>query len=105
MKAIESLSHAGDNILSKFRDYSPAKKAAAVAGASMLGLAGAYVLDVWTLGTAAAWLHGAAVKFNSYSLFATAAQKAAAAHAYDSVGLVLAPPAAFKPPARYPLSG
>ena len=86
MKTIESLSHVSDNILSRFRDFSPAGKAAAIAGASLLGLAGAYVLDVWTLGTAAAWLHGAAVKFNGYSLFATAAQKAAAAHAYDSVG-------------------
>ncbi|OAT86809.1 type IV secretory system conjugative DNA transfer family protein [Desulfotomaculum copahuensis] len=55
--------------------------------AAGLGLAGAYiVLSVWLLGTAAAWLHGAAVRFNNYSLFATAAQKGAAAHAYDSVG-------------------
>ncbi|HHW44652.1 MAG TPA: type IV secretory system conjugative DNA transfer family protein [Desulfotomaculum sp.] len=85
MKAIETLSHAGDNILSRFRDFSPARKAAAVAGASALGLAGAYVLDVWTLGTAAAWLHGLGTWLKGQSIFATSAEKAAAAHAFDAV--------------------
>ncbi|NPV73351.1 MAG: type IV secretory system conjugative DNA transfer family protein [Pelotomaculum sp.] len=50
-----------------------------------LGLAGLYVADVWVLGTAAAALQGAGTWIEGHSVFATAAQKAASARAFDHV--------------------
>ncbi|MDK2888538.1 MAG: hypothetical protein PWP72_1416 [Thermoanaerobacter sp.] len=50
-----------------------------------LGLITLFVLDVWILGTAAAWLHGLGTWLKGQSIFATPAEKAAAARAFESV--------------------
>ncbi|WP_242656295.1 hypothetical protein [Desulfofundulus thermosubterraneus] len=50
-----------------------------------LGLITLFILDVWILGTAAAWLHGFGTWLKGQPLFATPAEKAAAAHAFESV--------------------
>lgn len=55
-------------------------------GLALLGVAAFFILDVWLLGTAAAWLHGAVSKLGSVSIFATEAEKAAGSHAFDAVG-------------------
>lgn len=44
-----------------------------------------YIADVWLLGTLAAWLAGLGKWADGISIFATADQKEAAKHAFDSV--------------------
>ena len=56
-----------------------------IATGMVLGLAVLYVLDVWLLGTAAAWLQAFPVWLKGFNYSATEAQKEAAKHAFDGV--------------------
>ena len=90
MKIIQSFSQIDKKFSPRMKEFhitgKPLLKAGVVALCLSVALAGGYVLDVWALGTAAAWLHGLGVKFQGLSVFATVAQKEAAKHAFDSMG-------------------
>ncbi|WP_407650062.1 VirD4-like conjugal transfer protein, CD1115 family [Desulfofundulus luciae] len=79
------LSRVKEEVYSAFKHMPALARGGIMAGTSALALGGLYLLDVWTLGTAAAWLHGLGTWLKGQSIFATPAEKAAAAHAFESV--------------------
>ncbi|SHI89298.1 type IV secretion system protein VirD4 [Desulfofundulus thermosubterraneus DSM 16057] len=80
-----SLSRVKEEVYSAFKHMPALARGGIMAGTSVLALGGLYLLDVWTLGTAAAWLHGLGTWLKGQSIFATPAEKAATAHAFDAV--------------------
>ncbi|TYO94514.1 type IV secretory system conjugative DNA transfer family protein [Desulfallas thermosapovorans] len=75
-----------ENLRDRFGKIPAKYQWAVIAGLAFMGAAAILILDVWLLGTAAAWLHCAVTKLGSVSIFATEAEKAAGTNAFDAVG-------------------
>lgn len=76
-------------MINLFKSTNPVKKKVVITVGIIFVPAVLYFLDVWIIGTVAAWIHGLGIWCKGHSFYATPEQKAAAAHAFDHVAYYL----------------